>query len=106
MCWAHTGDFCAHVVGSVTVVELNLVTLIEPESERALVETEGAASLSDETVEFVRDGLVVDGFNGLDVGSLPDECSAKKKNGVVGLCSNHERDWWTFLLWSTNVKES
>lgn len=79
MCWAHTGDFCAHVVGSVTVVELNLVTLIEPESERALVETEGAASLSDETVEFVRDGLVVDGFNGLDVGSLPDECSAKKR---------------------------
>ena len=29
----HTGIFVAHVVGSVTVVELNFVTLIRPESE-------------------------------------------------------------------------
>lgn len=104
----HTGIFCAHVVGSVTVVELNFVTLIRPESSGSLegvLETEDdfpAASL--ETVEFtlaVRDSLLVDGFSGLDVGFLPDECSAK---GTV-YCKNvvyvyHERrlvDWRTWL---------
>jgi hypothetical protein len=39
---AHTGVFCAHVVGSVTVVELSFVTLIRPESEllEGVLETE------------------------------------------------------------------
>ena len=73
-----------------TVVELNLVTLIRPDSEplEGVLETEdnfSAASLTDEfveTAEFalgVRDGLLeADGFNGLDAGFLPDECSAKE----------------------------
>jgi len=94
ICIAHTGVFCAHVVGSVTVVELNFVTLTRPESEplEGVLETEDAfpaASLTDdfvETVEFalgVRDGFLVvvvavDAFNGLDAGFLPDECSAKE----------------------------
>ena len=88
---AHTGT---HLVGSVTVVELNFVTLIRPESEplEGVLETEGdfpAASLTDdfvvECVLAVRDGLLVvaallvDGFNGLDVGFLPDERSAKEQ---------------------------
>ena len=82
---AHTGFFCAHVVGSVTVVELSLVTLIRPESEplEGVLETEDASeSLTDDFVVecalAVRDGLL-DGFNGLDVGFLPDECSAKEQ---------------------------
>ena len=91
ICIAHTGVFCAHFVGSVTVVELNFVTLIRPESERSeplegVLETEDdfpAASLTEDFVVecalAVRDALLVDGFNGLDVGFLPDECSAKEQ---------------------------
>ena len=82
---AHTRFFCAHVVGSVTVVELSLVTLIRPESEplEGVLETEDASkSLTDDFVVecalAVRDGLL-DGFDGLDEGFLPDECSTKKQ---------------------------
>ena len=93
ICVAHTGIFCAHVVGSVTVVELNFVTLIRPESEllEGVLETDDvfpAPSLTDgfvvECALAVRDGLLVDaellvdGFNGLDMGFLPDERSAKR----------------------------
>ena len=77
-----TGIFWAHVVGSVTVVELSFVILIRPESElfEDVLETEEdfpAASFVVECTLAVRDGLLVDGFNGLDVGILPDERLAK-----------------------------
>ena len=93
---AHTGTHLVRV-GSVTVVELNFVTLIRPESEplEGVLETESdfpVASLTDdcvaECVLAVRDGLLllvvvaallVDGFNGLDVGFLSDERSAKEQ---------------------------
>jgi hypothetical protein len=86
----HTGIFWAHVVGSVTVVELSFVTLIRPESElfEGVLETEGdfpAASFVVECTLAVRDGLLViaallvDGFNGLDMGFLPDERLAKEQ---------------------------
>jgi hypothetical protein len=95
----------------VTVVELNFVTLIRPESEplEGVLETEDdfpAASLTDDFVVecalAARDGilvvatLLVDGFNGLDVGFLPDECSAKEQGIVNVACVYHERglaDW-------------
>ena len=102
--YAHTGFFCAHVVGSVTVVELSFVTLIRPESElfEGVLETEDdfpatAASFVVECTLAVRDDLLVvaalaDGFNGLDAGFLPDERSAKRTvycRNVV--CVYHER---------------
>ena len=82
------------------------MTLIRPESEplEGVLETEGdfpAASPTDdfvvECVLAVRDGLLVvaalpvDGFNGLDVGFLPDEGSANEQctsRNVV--CVYHE----------------
>jgi hypothetical protein len=90
VCIAHTGVFCAHVVGSVTVVELSLVTLIRPESEplEGVLETEDASLTDDFVVEWalaVRDGLL-DGFNGLDVRFLPDERSAKEQC-IVEVCT-------------------
>lgn len=71
------------------MVELSFVTFIRPESEllEGVLETEDdfpAASFVVECTLAVRDGLLVvaaplvDGFNGLDVGFLPDERSAKK----------------------------
>ena len=94
ICIGHTGVFRAHVVGSVTVVELNFVTLIRPESEllEGVLETEDdfpVASLTDDFVIecvlavraflLVVAALPVDGFNGLDAGFLPDERSAKEQ---------------------------
>ena len=65
-----------------TVVELSLVTfkLIRPESEplEGVLETEDASLTDDFVVECalaVRNGLL----DGLDVGFLPDECSAKEQ---------------------------
>lgn len=84
------------------MVELNFVTLIPPESEplEGVLETEGDFPAA--SVEFalaVRDGLLVNGFNGLDAGFLPDECSAKETVYLVYVY--HERrlvDWWTWAL--------
>jgi hypothetical protein len=87
------------------VVELNFVTLIPPESEprEGVLGTEGdfpAASVA--FALAVRDGLLVDGFNGLDVGFLPDECSAKEtvhcKNVVYVYHERRLVDWWTWAL--------
>ena len=89
------------------MVELNFVTLMRSESEslEGVLETEAASLTDDFVVECalaVRDGLLVvaallaDGFNGLDVGFLPDECSAKEQC-IVGMWY-HERslvDWRT-----------
>lgn len=72
-----------------TVVELSFVTLIRPESElfEGVLETEDdfpAASFVVECTLAVLDDLLADGFNGLDVGFLPDESSAKEQC-IVGM---------------------
>jgi hypothetical protein len=55
---ARTGIFCAHVVGSITVVELNFVTLIPPESEPLEGVLETAGDFPAASAPAVRDGLL------------------------------------------------
>ena len=66
------------------MVELSFVTLIRLESElfEGVLETGDdfpAASFVVECTLAVLDGLLADDFNGLDVGFLPDENSAKEQ---------------------------
>lgn len=78
------------------MVELSFVTLIRPESElfEDVLETgdESPAELFVVGCTLVDASLLADGFNGLAVGFLPDECSAKEQCIVENVvCVYHER---------------